>query len=178
MPRGVYPRTANQLKAAKANLAKGREPAARAKAAVSLREIAQDPAWRERVSRGTQAAMWRPEVREKHLAALREALTLHGVNFKGGNGCAPVPLAQEMEKVLAPLGFRREHVVLTRGHGTAHRPPAGYKVDFGHPDLKIAVELDGPCHRPMARRKLDQKKNEVLQALGWSVHRVNHAAGS
>lgn len=73
MPRGVYPRTPNQLKAAKANLAKGREPAARARASKTLKKIAQDEGWRRKVSEATKAAMRRPEVREKHLKGLAKA---------------------------------------------------------------------------------------------------------
>ena len=80
MPRGVYPRTANQLAAAKLNLAKGRLPEARVKAQQSLRRIASDPSWRERVSTGTKAAMRRPEVRDRHLCALKG----QPLNFEGG----------------------------------------------------------------------------------------------
>ena len=71
MPRGKYPRTPNQLAAAKANLAKGRLPEARAKAQQSIRRTASDPSWREKVSRATQAAMRLPEVRDRHLRAMK-----------------------------------------------------------------------------------------------------------
>ncbi len=75
MPRGVYPRTPDQLRAAKANLAKGRQPDVRAKAAATLKAIAQDPAWREMVSANTRKAMHRPEVREPLLHKLPRRMT-------------------------------------------------------------------------------------------------------
>lgn len=170
MPKGVYPRTENQLKAAVANLAKGRERPARDRAAVTLREIAADPAWRDRVSAATKEAMADPAIRARHLAALKG----QPVNFKGGNGQAPVGMSMTMAALLVPLGYIAELPIKTTWHGTIHRPPNAYKVDFGHPDLRVAVELDGPKHRPRAQQVLDRKKTEVLEALGWTVIRVRH----
>jgi hypothetical protein len=170
MPRGIYPRTPNQLAAAKANLAKGRLPEARAKAQQSIRRIASDPSWREKVSRATKAAMRRPEVRDKHLSAMEGQPT----NFKGGNGR---PLAERVEAHLAALqwlGWIPEFVIKTRGHGTGHKAPTHYKADLADPKAKIVLELDGTAYRPMERRELDRKKTEVLEALGWTVIRINH----
>lgn len=171
MPRGVYPRTANQLRAAAANLAKGREPAAREKATEKLREIARDPNWRDRVSEATTAAMHRPEVREKHLVGLAAQ---SGYNFKSGNGQALTLTVRGWEALLIPLGYCREYAIATAGHGTEHRPPTSYKADFAHPETKTVVELDGPSHRNRKQQVLDRKKDEVLIALGWTVTRVRH----
>lgn len=172
MPRGVYPRRPAQLAAARENFAKGHTPEARAKATARLREIAADPAWREKVSEATKTAMHRPEVRARHLAGLARQ---EGTNFRGGNGKPLTPTVTRMAEVLEPLGFVREFAIKTKGHGTAHRTPPVYKADFGHPDLLVAIELDGPSHRPRERQRLDQKKTEVLKALGWRVIRVAHA---
>ena len=171
MPKGIYPRTANQLRAAKVNLAKGREPAARALAGAKLRALGQDEAWQKRVSQGTKKAMRRPDVRARHLKGLALAQT---VNFKGGNGQPPLTITMQLIPFLGRLGFTTEYPVKTSGHGTTHNPPTSYKVDFGNPVSKIAVELDGQAHRPHAKRALDQKKTEVLQALGWFVVRIKH----
>src|SRR3989304_1971142 len=148
MPRGVYPRTPNQLKAAKENLAKGRLPEARAKAQETMRVWVISPGWRMRVSKATTAAMHRPEVRERHLAGLQKALNLHGVNFKGGNGQEPVKTVMELASLLEPMGFTRELVIKTKGHGTGLTPPNSYKADFGNPEMMMVIEVDGPSHRP------------------------------
>ena len=169
MPSGVYPRTPNQLLAAKANLAKGRAPAARAKAAVTLKSLV-TPAWRAKVSKATRKAMRQPAIRKRHLTALAG----RPVNFRGGNGQPPLPLTLRIAELLAPLGFIAEFPIKTAGHGTGHKAPTSYKVDFGHQGLCIAVELDGPSHRPRAQQMLDNKKTEVLRALGWEVLRLQH----
>jgi Protein of unknown function (DUF559) len=159
-----------QLLVAKANLAKGRQPETRMKAAQSLRQIASDPAWRDNVSRATKAAMRRPEIRDRHLRAIEGQPT----NFKGGNGR---PLAERVESYLVALkwlGWIPEYVIKTKGHRTVHNPPNAYKADLVNPSTMTVLEIDGKSHRPMERRKLDRKKTEVLEALGWSVIRVNH----
>lgn len=171
MPKGVYPRTQNQLRASVANLAKGREPEARGKARDSLARIAKDPKWRDRVSEGTRAAMHRPDIRARHLQGLRGAM----VNFKGGNGQPMTPVVTQAAAILEPLGFIRELVIRTRGHGTAESPPRNYKADFGNPKTKMVIELDGPSHSPYARKLLDRKKDKVLAALGWKIIRVPHS---
>ena len=175
MPRGVYPRTLNQLKAAKANLAKGRELPARRKAAETLKELAQTDEWREKVSQATTQAMHRPEVRKRHLQGLRQAQKL---NFKGGNGQKPTPLILQLAQKIEPLGYRRELVVPTKGHKTGLRPPSNYKVDFGHLRKKIAIELDKRGTHRWGNREQDLKKDQVLEALGWKVIRIVHQAGA
>lgn len=167
MPRGIYPRTPNQLKAAVANLARGREAPARAKAAKANREIAKSEAWRDKVSQATKAAMQRPDVRERHRAALTDA-----ANFKGGNGRPVEERARSYLAALQHLGWTAEHPIPTKGHGTPHRPPPHYKADLADIKQKIVLELDGQAHRPHDRRALDRKKDAVLMALGWTVVRV------
>jgi hypothetical protein len=170
MPTGVYPRTPQQLSVAKANLAKGRQPEARMKAAQSLRQIASDPSWREKVSTATKEAMRRPEVRDRHLQAMKGQPT----NFKGGNGR---PLAERVHAYLAALklfGWMPEYVIKTQGHRTVHNPPPVYKADLANPSIMTVLEMDGTSHRPRQRQELDRKKTEVLEALGWTVIRINH----
>jgi hypothetical protein len=174
MPKGVYhhkrlsdrdPEVAAKIRAC---LALGRMKPAREKARESFPALS--PEWRQRVSDATRQALHRPDVRQKHLAGLAG----QPVNFKGGNGQHPVPKVVELAAKLEPAGFIREYVVRTNGHGLPVNCPNHYKVDFGHPQRRIAVEVDGPSHRPMARRALDQKKTAVLRELGWRVVRVRH----
>jgi len=174
MPRGVYPRTANQLRAAKANLAKGREPKARAKAAKTLKKIAEDEEWREKVSKATKKAMYRPDVRRRHLKGLARALERYGPNFKGGKGHGPTDEEREAGNILMPLGFIPEFKILTAGHRTKWNPPGYYHADFAHPVNKIVIELDGICHHNQNQKVKDKKKTEVLEALGWTVFRLSH----
>lgn len=169
MPRGVYKRSPEHIAKTRAGLEAGRTPEARAKANATLRANAADPAWREKVSQATKKAMHRPDVRERHLAAL-----LPTRNFKHGNGQEPAPLALLIEAILTPLGFKREYPIRTKGHITQHKPPTTYKADFANPTTKTVIELDGPAHNPMERKALDRKKTEVLESLGWQVIRVPH----
>ena len=77
---------------------------------------------------------------------------------------------------LGPLGYVCEYPIKTKGHGTARRPPTSYKADYAHASLRIAVELDGPCHASRKQQGKDRKKDEVLQALGWRVVRIPHSS--
>ena len=170
MPKGVYPRTQNQLAASVANLAKGREPEARGRSTEALRAMARDPEWRLRVSEATRQAMRSPEIRQRHLDALKG----RSRNFRGGNGMPILPIVAWMASLLQPLGYQREYPIKTKGHGTVENPPRSYKADFAHLESKTAIELDGPCHLSRARQDLDRKKTAVLQALGWRVIRIRH----
>jgi hypothetical protein len=174
MPRGVYPRTPNQLAAARANLARGRDPDVRARALRTQRETWKDPAWRQRVSDGTRAAMQDEHVRQRHLDGLAAARAAHGVNFRHGNGQPPSARLERIARMLLPKGFVRELVIVTAGHGTPHRVPHLYKADFGHTGLRLVVELDGPSHRNTRQAVRDKRKTEVLEALGWTVRRIRH----
>ena len=174
MPPGVYKRTDNQKRAAIANLAKGREPKARAKATKKLRQIAQDVEWRERVSAATTAAMADPEVKRRHREALEAYHSEKGYNFKGGNGMQPTPEMELASLILEPLGFTAGECIRTAGHKTAHNPPRNYKPDFVNRLASTIIELDGVSHRPHKRQAQDKVKTEVLESLGWKVIRVNH----
>jgi hypothetical protein len=100
--------------------------------------------------------------------------TNSSMNFKGGNGQQPIPIILQLAERLEPLGFIRELPIKTKGHGTRLKVPTCYKVDFGHPKKKVAIEVDGPSHRARARQKQDRKKEIVLKALGWKVKRIKH----
>lgn len=183
MPTGIYHRSPKMLAKAKANLEKGHLPDARRKAMKSIQE-----AWteekRKEVSLKNRKRMHDPDVRSRHLKALKNAREVHGVNFKGGNGQKPVKTVKLLAQVLIPLGFTRELPILTRpykkrilrmtGHPTKLSIPGAYKVDFGNEATKTAIEVDGPCHRPHAKKKKDEKKTKVLTRMGWTVIRVKH----
>lgn len=174
MPSGVYPRTERQLEVAKINLAKGHEQEARKKAHEKLRALGKSEAWRQKVSQATKEAMHSPHIRNTHLSGLQKARKKHGVNFAGGNGHPLTPIIQSFQSFYSPLGFIREYCVKTKNHGTQHKPPTSYKIDFAHPGKMIAIEIDGPSHMTMSQREKDKKKTEVLESLGWQVIRITH----
>jgi hypothetical protein len=107
------------------------------------------------------------------LDGVRRHIKNNGPNFKGGNGQAPTEIVMEASRILSPKGYLREFVIRTAGHGTTHNPPENYKADFANPKLKRVIELDGVSHKRTTSTK-DQKKTEVLQALGWKVVRIRH----
>lgn len=180
MPKGIYrhkplaerdPVVAERIREC---LEAGRTPEVRKQVAKLLKTNAADPEWRAMVSSQTQVAMRSPAIRRRHLAGLKQARQKHGVNFRGGNGSPPVPKVIELALKLKPLGFIMEFPIKTKGHGTGLNAATAYKVDFGHPIRKVAVEVDGPIHRSKANQAKDKKKTAVLNALGWTVARVKH----
>ncbi len=175
MPSGVYPRTENQLKVAKHNLAEGRKPRARNKARQTLKEIAKNPEWRHKVSSAVKLAMHSPKVRKKHLKGLEKARKKHGVNFRGGNGQEPTKIVKLAARLLSQCGYLREYPIRTKPVKSKFKNiPDSYKADFANPEEKIVIELDGVCHSSMAQKKKDLKKTKVLTALGWTVIRLHH----
>lgn len=174
MPRGVYVRTQATLR----SLSKARK------------SDWLDPQKRERIVIG----MNRPEVRTKVRNSLQKMWSKKGASwrraikkiggpkvskahkgkmfFKGGNGQPPVRFVVEMEKILAPLGYVREHAI---GIPEIKERKAGnYKVDFALVSAKIAIECDGRSHQSAERKAQDRKKDLILHRFGWKVIRVPH----
>jgi hypothetical protein len=177
MPRGVYPHTSPKQKAqARLALALGRTPAVRAKAAVTLKANAQSETWRETVAEATRLAMQRPEVQERHAKGIqraREEGRLLQAKDRHGNGSPPSEVVMMIAALLEPKGFVRELAIPMSSLSMPGLPTA-YKVDFGHLEKRIAVEVDGPYHHKRRQRRLDHKKTLALQALGWTVLRISH----
>jgi hypothetical protein len=172
MPSGVYVRKPSQKRdeAIARNFAKGRAPEVRAAVNETLRRVTWTDEKRKEVSERTKEIMHRPDVREKHLRALEG----RPVNFRGGNGQPLLEVVRVAAQILEPKGFIRECPIKTKYQKTQHKVPSCYKVDFGHPGRKLAIELDGTTHSPMKQKELDKKKMEVLESLGWTVVRIKH----
>lgn len=98
--------------------------------------------------------------------------TLHvWIGKRGGNGSLSVPQVT-LHKALGrgwvveaviPLGGPRK-----KGMATS------YKVDIGHPHLKIGIEVDGASHNRKPLKKLDAKKTKILESLGWRILRFQN----
>jgi len=150
-----------QLKAVKLGIRRSSEAAydieyRRAQREAALRKYQEHPELREHFSRTTRAAYRR--------GVLRSPLA------RMGNGQAPTPYEQIAAVFLEPLGFQREHCVASNHAG----PP--YKLDFGHPELKLDVEIDGRQHAETKIHERDRERDAHLARLGWRVIRIRNAA--
>jgi very-short-patch-repair endonuclease len=114
-----------------------------------------------------------PELRKLHsekTKLLYQRGILKSPLAKMGNGQEPTPYEELASLFLEPLGFQRELPVPPEEIG----PP--YKLDFGHPILKINVEIDGKQHRETRIQERDHKRDEHLRELGWRVIRISNKA--
>lgn len=128
----------------------------RAQRAAAIRKYQEHPELRDHLSRMTREAYRR--------GALRSPLA------RMGNGQAPTPYEEVAAVFLEPLGFKREYCV------PSERPGPPYKLDFGHPYLKLDIEIDGQQHAETRIQERDQKRDAHLASLGWRVIRIrNHA---
>jgi len=99
---------------------------------------------------------------------------------RGGNG-ARLPFPQQILLEALGDGWTPEFCIPTGIKrfgsykvGFVHsRPlPVHYKIDIANPELKIAVEVDGPAHEKM--QETDEKKDNFLREIGWKVVRVTN----
>lgn len=91
---------------------------------------------------------------------------------RGGNG-ADMAVPQRM--LADALQWQTEFVVTTgatRGSGMPHH----YRLDMAHPELKIAVEVDGRSHNWEKVKESDARKDAFLASLGWNVLRFSNTA--
>jgi hypothetical protein len=127
----------------------------RAQRAAAIRKYQEHPELREHLSRTTRDAYRR--------GVLRSPLAWMG------NGQAPPPYEDLAWVFLEPLGFQRQYCVPSGQAG----PP--YKLDFGHPELKIDVEIDGKQHAESRIEERDRMRDQVLASMGWRIVRIRNA---
>lgn len=111
--------------------------------------------------------MARPEVRERVSAILRARG--HRPPVRGGNGTG----LTKPQRLLADLLGWETEIVLgtgTRGNGV----PSHWKLDIGHSELKMAVEVDGPSHWALERQACDRRKAKFLADRGWLLVRFTN----
>ena len=53
-------------------------------------------------------------------------------------------------------------------------PIQKYFIDFAIPRLRIAIEIDGQQHKLKERKMVDDKKDLLLQSMGWKVYRISY----
>ena len=112
--------------------------------------------------------MKRPEVRAKVSRRLKEIGWRPLV--QGGNGRGPTAAQKRLGDALRwPLEIA---IPTKKRRGTEY--PTCYKVDIANPILRIAIDVDGRSHCPLKRQKQDQKKDNFLRGLGWTVLRFRN----
>jgi superfamily I DNA/RNA helicase len=109
------------------------------------------------------------EIRRKNKAGMMGGVAPTVFNgVRGGNGKGPTVPEQALMDALGE-GWVWQYAIPTkksRGYGY----PTAYKVDIAKPGCKIAIEVDGHSHG--LRRAHDEKKDRLLESLGWTVIRV------
>jgi hypothetical protein len=117
--------------------------------------------------------MKRKEVREKLSATLKRIG--HKPPVLGGNGRPPTPSEMKLSKTLgAP--WKMQTIVKTGCWRGANGFPSCYKIDLGHEELKLGIEIDGRSHCPLERQAQDVKKEKFLRGRGWTVLRFSNKA--
>jgi very-short-patch-repair endonuclease len=71
----------------------------------------------------------------------------------------PTKAERKLWEILEPLGFQRQWPIYAAGPSS--RP---YILDFYHPELLLAVEVDGPSHT--RRREHDRRRDRRLALAG------------
>ena len=92
----------------------------------------------------------------------------HRPPVRGGNGTGPTSRKRHS------LDFGGDGVIIPTGQRVKGGPPSHYKLDLASPAAKIAVEIDGPSHRSLKRREADRRKDQWLNAAGWTVLRFTN----
>jgi hypothetical protein len=116
-----------------------------------------------------------PEIVVKARATKEKNGTLHmWKGERGGNGKYTIPQIHLYEALGSgwvleypiPTGYNQK-----QGKGMY---PTCYKVDLGYPQMKVAIEVDGPDHKLKNIALIDAKKVQLLETLGWKVLRFTN----
>ena len=97
-------------------------------------------------------------------------------NYKYGNGKISY-YEQQVMQYLLDKGFYYNYAIPTKiaRHAFPDKHYAvNYKPDFVNLQYKICIEIDGHTHDSEEAKKLDAKKTECLNFLGFTVYRFTH----
>ena len=135
------------------------------------------PVWAKQITCGNSCSkklknpMSNPETRSKVRATHKR--TGHRPRIRGGNG-RPMPPAQARLWQWLGEGWETEYVVKT-GMRYDQGYPHHFKIDIAHPGLMVAIEVDGTSHSTRLRQQADDRKQRLLERLGWRVYRVSNS---
>ncbi len=93
-----------------------------------------------------------PPVNRRHARRMRKAMTEAELRFWN---------AVRAHRLMG-LNFRRQ------------MPIAGYIVDFACPEHRLVVEIDGNSHSHDAEIRRDERRDNRLSMLGWTVIRITN----
>jgi hypothetical protein len=119
----------------------------------------------------------RPEIVQKALATREKNGTLRiWKGERGGNGHYT-----KEQLIIFGLLYEKDSIwelecPAITGHSTRDKSgyPPVYKLDIGHSQLKIGLEIDGEGHNQNWVKLKDKKKEEKLKELGWKILRFTN----
>ena len=106
---------------------------------------------------------------QQYLAYAEYGPSILDINFQGSDGETESPFEDSVLRVLEGWGYKVRPQVGT----------AGYRIDLGieHPErpgiFVLGIECDGYAyHSSQVARDRDRLRQDVLEGLGWSLHRI------
>lgn len=78
----------------------------------------------------------------------------------------PTSLEQKLIDALEGVGLKRD-----KDYSFQHPTHSGFIIDFAFPEIRLAVEVDGPIHQTKKQRKHDYFRDKMLKREGWEVIR-------
>jgi hypothetical protein len=110
-----------------------------------------------------------PEKRRKRLDQFCSML-----RSVGKGRAIPEPQRMLSHALGIPSGWNEYTVPTGRVKSRMKSVPNYYSLDIAHPPTKTCIEVDGPLHQYEERKRLDDKKDQALELLGWKVIRVTN----
>lgn len=109
-------------------------------------------------------------IRAKVSETMKKNHTLGGKTPRMGNGHG---MTDQESSIFENMPFLHWNFAISLGKRQPNYPTC-YKVDLAYVEKKIAIELDGHSHCPLARQEQDHKKEQKLEELGWTVVRFKN----
>ena len=112
--------------------------------------------------------MFNPDALAKMTASMQGRTFLS----RGGNGQLTKPQLIMHELTGLPMELPISILKEWARENNISSPPVCYKVDLGHLESKLAIEIDGKTHKTSRWKFLDRRKTDILELLGWKVIRL------
>ena len=111
-------------------------------------------------------------------ASNSQKLAKHKPLIQGGNGRGATVFQLQLYNELTKIdnSFSMEYIEKTGKELSAkYKTPYHYKIDIASKIHKIAIEVDGSSHNSLKVKECDERKNTVLNLLGWKVLRLSNS---
>lgn len=160
MPGGIYPRTAAHNK--KLSIARKKLWRTKAyQAKMALRDCTTSPIWRKAIKKSTSkwaTRIWKTKAHREFMAGVFLKTVRRNGNPKWGVSRAQSRMFEQLKETYPSL--------------VMEYPVLAYRIDICHVKRKLAIELDGPFHNDVERKKKDKKRDRRLRRLGWKIIRL------